>query len=91
MKWFRGGETRLDKKNIEAAVEGSLKRLNTDHIDLYQLHWPDRPLNIFGGGLGAYKHYDLESIEISETLEVLSEIVKTGTASYTHLTLPTNA
>ena len=78
MKWFRGGETRLNKENIEEAIEGSLKRLNTDYIDLYQLHWPDRALNIFGGGLGLYKHYDLESIPIEETLEVLEEIVKTG-------------
>ena len=67
MKWFRGGETRLNKENIEKAIEGSLKRLKTDYIDLYQLHWPDRALNIFGGGLGLYKHYDLESVPIEET------------------------
>ena len=78
MKWFRGGETRLNKENIEKAIEGSLKRLKTDYIDLYQLHWPDRALNIFGGGLGLYKHYDLESVPIEESLDVLNQIVETG-------------
>ncbi|MEM6490425.1 MAG: aldo/keto reductase, partial [Pseudomonadota bacterium] len=46
--FLRGGENRLNRKNIEAAIDGSLKRLGVEAIDLYQLHWPDRATNFFG-------------------------------------------
>ena len=84
MDWIRGNETKLDRENIEKAVEDSLKRLQTDYIDLYQLHWPDRPINIFGGGLG-YKHIEAETVAISETLEVLKDLVKSGKIRYAGL------
>jgi len=84
MDWIRGAETRLDRENIEKALEDSLKRLQTDYIDLYQLHWPDRPINLFGGDLG-YKHIEAETVAISETLEVLNDQVKSGKIRYVGL------
>jgi aryl-alcohol dehydrogenase-like predicted oxidoreductase len=42
MEWIRGGPSCVDAKNITEAIDGSLKRLQTDYIDLIQLHWPDR-------------------------------------------------
>ena len=42
MPWIRGGPPALDAAAIRAAITGSLQRLGTDYIDLYQLHWPDR-------------------------------------------------
>ena len=74
---IRKGQARLDRKNIEAALHASLQRLQTDYLDLYQLHWPDRDTNFFGK-LG-YQHNPADrSIPIAETLEVLNDLVKAG-------------
>lgn len=74
---IRGGLTRFSSKDIDAAIEGSLKRLQTDYLDLYQLHWPERNTNFFGK-LG-YRHKEEESFtEFCETLTALQKHVKAG-------------
>ncbi|NEV63306.1 NADP(H)-dependent aldo-keto reductase [Thiorhodococcus minor] len=74
---IRGVEARLDRKNIQAAVDDSLRRLQTDWIDLYQLHWPDRETNFFGK-LGFTPSEQDESVPLLETLQVLDDLVKAG-------------
>ena len=74
---IRPGKVRLDRPNIEAAIDASLKRLGTDYIDLYQLHWPDRNTVTFGQR--TYEHLlDPDEAPIEETLAALGELVTAG-------------
>ena len=75
MEYVRGG-SRLSKKHILQAADDSLKRLQTDYIDLYQVHWPERKTNFFGR-LG-YEYSNEEGISIEETLDAMSTLVKSG-------------
>jgi len=77
----RGGGNRLDRRNIVEAIDDSLRRLQTDYLDLYQVHWPDRSTNFFGRL--DYEHVEQEdAVPIEETLEVLSELVQAGKVRY---------
>ncbi len=77
LNYLRDGHPRLDRVNIEAALNSSLQRLGTDYIDIYQLHRPDRETNYFGKP--GYSHSAKEhTVPIQERPEVLADLVATG-------------
>ncbi len=82
MDWFRenGAKAKLVREEIEFAVDRSLKNLETDYIDLYQIHWPDR--NVGGFGSNPTRWADVEPApdenSIQSTLEILGDLVKAG-------------
>ncbi len=76
-----GERTKYDRKNILAAIDGTLERLHTDYVDIYQIHWPERETNFFGVR-GVVSLGDSAPTPIEETLDALSEVIKAGKARY---------
>ena len=76
MAHLRGGP-RLNAPQIAQALEDSLRRLRTDYVDLYQVHWPERSTNYFGR-LGYPCAEDADAVPIAETLEALGKLVEAG-------------
>jgi len=78
MTHIRGADRKLDRTNIVAAVDSSLRRLGTDYIDLYQVHWPERPITTLGRPRFSHLPDAPNLVPIEETLGALAEVVSAG-------------
>lgn len=75
--WIRNGPQSLDRDNIMSAIDTSLKRLQTDYVDLYQIHWPARNVPMFGKS-NYNPALERAATSVEEQLSVLSELVQSG-------------
>ncbi|AKG21424.1 NADP(H)-dependent aldo-keto reductase [Calothrix sp. 336/3] len=81
IKWVRDGGNAIDRHNVKQAIDDSLKRLQTDYIDLYQIHWPDRYVPLFGNR-AFDPNQERETVAIAEQLSIFADAIKAGKIRY---------
>ena len=89
LSWIRSGGLNFSEKKIKEALEDSLKRLQTDYIDLYQLHWPERKTNFFGRLNYKYKDENGWN-DFEQILDTLEKLIKQGKIRYVGLSNETS-
>lgn len=76
--WIRDGHLDFSPRSLRQALDGSLQRLQSDYLDLYQLHWPERPVNIFGQREYQHPTEEAEGFDFLATLETLADLIQEG-------------